>query len=166
VVVLDESTSSNPETELDPFAPLVGQVANGCWLGYGSTLFLEFGDRTVAQRLKNHTSGEWSLQCGSILWRIEQGDRVFAGSEDDQPEMEAAVNRLNGLVFVSGKIFKSTGDSVLRFADNIVLRTFVLTSEEDARWYMRHGEGEFLSLGPSLAAGSEPSTTVERNADL
>jgi hypothetical protein len=73
----DGLAGSNPETELYPFAPLVGQTANGCWLGYGSTLFLEFGERTVVQDLKNRRSGEWSLQCGSVLWRIEQGDCVF-----------------------------------------------------------------------------------------
>jgi hypothetical protein len=113
--------------------------------------------------MKNHSSGEWSLQCGSILWRIEQGDRVLAGSEDDRPEIEAAIKRLNGLVLVSGKICESTGDSILRFTDNVVLRTFVLTSEEDARWSLRHGDAEFLPLGPSLTTGLEPSIAEERN---
>jgi hypothetical protein len=156
---------SNPETELDPFAPLVGQTANGCWLGYGAALFLEFGERTIAQDLKNHSSGEWSLQCGSVLWRVEQRDRVLTGSEDDRPEMEAAVNALNGLVFLSGNILESTGDSILRFTDDVVLRTFVLTSEEDARWSLRHGDAEWLTLGPSVTTPSESSITVERNAD-
>lgn len=104
-VVLDgKLPRSGPEAEPDPFASVVGQTANGCWLGYGSTLFIEFGERTIAQDLKHHSSGEWSLQCGSILWRVEQGDRVLAGSEDDRPEMEAAIKRLNGLVFVSGNL--------------------------------------------------------------
>jgi hypothetical protein len=166
VIVPDaEFAHSNPETQPDPFGPLVGQTANGCWLGYGATPFLEFGERTVEQDLKNHSSGEWSLQCGSVLWRIEQRDRVLAGSEDDRPEMEAAINAINGLVFVSGNILESTGDSILRFTDDVVLRTFVLTSEEDARWSLRHGDAAWLTLGPSVTTPSESSITVEANAD-
>jgi hypothetical protein len=137
------------------FAPVVGQKANGCWLGYGSTLFLEFGERLTAGDLKNRKSGEWSMQCGSVLWRIEHGDCVLAGSEDDRSVMEAAIDQINGQPFMRGTISHLTGDSTLEFASNIVLRTFVLTSEEDARWSLRRGAGEFQALGPNLATNSE-----------
>ena len=33
--------------EADPFHPLIGQEANRCWFGYGSVLFLEFGERVL-----------------------------------------------------------------------------------------------------------------------
>jgi hypothetical protein len=79
--------------------------------------------------------------------------------------MEAAINAINGLVFVSGNILESTGDSILRFTDDVVLRTFVLTSEEDARWSLRHGDAEWLTLGPSVTTASESSITAEANAD-
>jgi hypothetical protein len=36
-----------------------------------------------------------------------------------------------------------------------MLRTFVLTSEEDARWSLSRGAGEFQALGPNLATNSE-----------
>lgn len=157
MVVPDDASPINPATALDPFASLVGQTAKGCWLGYGSTLFLEFGEQTVLEDLKNHSRGEWSLQCGSVLWRIEQGDHVWAGSEDDRPAMEAAIDSLNGLVFLSGELLEGTGDSRLRFSNDVILRTFVLTFEEDPRWSLGHGDGEWLTLGPSLMTTSESS---------
>ena len=163
-MVAAEDELSSRDLAMDPFAPLVGQVANGCWLGYGPTLFLEFGERQDAEDLKNHKSGEWSLQCGAILWRVEQGDQVLAGSEDDRPEMEAAINRLNGLVLLSGKICQWTGDSIITFNDGVVLRTFVLTTEDDPRWSLRHGVGEFAPLGAKLPMNSESSFPSEKIA--
>ena len=134
----------------EPFRSLIGQRTNGCWLGYGSVLFLEFGTRTSPDDLRNHPSGEWILWCDQILWRIEPGDRVLAGSEDDRDTMEAAVRQMNGRALVSGEMDPDSGDSVLTFSENLVLRTFVLTSEEDARWNLRHENSESVMIGPPL----------------
>jgi hypothetical protein len=151
----DDNLRATPDPQSDPFAAIVGQTANGCWLGYGSTLFLEFGERQAAMDLKNHRSGEWSMQCGSVLWRIEQGDCILAASEDEQSVMEAALDRINGQPLMRGTICPLTGDSTLEFASNIMLRTFVLTSEEDSRWSLRRGGGEFQALGPDVATNAE-----------
>lgn len=148
---------------VDPFRVLLGQKANGCWLGYGSVLFLEFGDRTLADDLHHRRSGEWSLWCDQILWRIEQGERVVGGSEDDRERMEAAVAELNGHTLISAAVDPETRDSVLTFADDLVLRTFVLTSEEDARWNFRQGDSEFVLVGPAPPKGS--SSGSEANED-
>ena len=137
---------------LGPFAPLIGQKAQGCWLGYGSVLFLEFGEhQPLGDRRMHHASGEWSLWCDQILCRIEQGDRILAGSEDDRSIMESAIEQMNGRTLVSGEISQSTGDSRLEFTDSIVLKTFVLTSEEDARWNLTHLRSDGVLLGPRLA---------------
>jgi len=34
--------------------------------------------------------------CDRILWRIEPGDGVLAGSEDDRPVMESPIQQING----------------------------------------------------------------------
>jgi hypothetical protein len=149
--MLEDQAAECRQFEPIAFGPLIGQKANGCWVGYGSALFLEFGERACADDL-HHPSGEWSLWCNAILWRIEQGDRVLAGSEDDRDTMDAAVNQLNGNALISGGICRYTGDSVLTFTDNLVLRTFVLTSEEDARWNLRRGDSEPVMLGPAIKA--------------
>ncbi len=95
------------------------------------------------------------MWCDQIYWRIEQGDHVLAGSEDDRPVMESAIDQINGRVLLSGQIAQLTGDSLLEFTDNLVLKTFVPTSEEDARWYLKHAQAEYILLGPVLT----PSVT-------
>ena len=150
----DENAGSQDDPKPGPFAPLIGQKTQGCWLGYGSVLFLEFGEPQPINDLKRHHSGEWSLWCDKILWRIELGDRVLAGSEDARPLMESAIEQVNGRILVSGQISPSRGDSLLEFTDHLVLKTFVTTSEEDARWHFRHGNADFVTLGPRLAAST------------
>ena len=77
----------------DPFALLIGQIAQGCWLGHGSVLFLEFGELCHREEGGKHPRGEWTLSSDLILWRIEQRDRVLGGSEDDRFTMEAAIEQ-------------------------------------------------------------------------
>jgi hypothetical protein len=138
------------ESGLGTFAPLIGQKAQGCWLGYGSVLFLEFGEPQPLRDREQHPRGEWGLWCDQILWRVEQGDRVLAGCEDDDAIMDSAIQQINGRILLSGQISESTGDSILEFTDHLVIKTFVPTTEEDARWSFRHGDADYVTLGPKL----------------
>ncbi len=144
----DDDIFEDQRSAPDPLRVLLGQTANGCWLGYGAVLFLEFGELRFVDDRRKHPSGEWSLWCDQILWRIEQGQRVLAGSEDDAETMEAAIAHLNGRTLMSTVVDEETGDSTFVFADELVLRTFVVTSEEDARWRFRHRDSECVLIGP------------------
>jgi hypothetical protein len=132
-------------------SPLVGQIAQGGWLGYGSVLFLEFGTPQPLRDNATHASGELGLHCDWIEWRIEQRGRVLAGSEDDRPTMEGGIKQIDGKTFKSAVISWPSGDSILTFSDDLVVRTFVITSEEDARWIFRDREGKYFHLGPDRA---------------
>ncbi|MGO9062922.1 MAG: hypothetical protein ACLQU2_37010 [Candidatus Binataceae bacterium] len=136
----------------DAFAPLVGQMANGCWLGVGSVLFLEFGALQPAENAKHHPRGELALWADSVSWRLEQGERVIAGSCDDRATMNLAIERINGAIFVSGELLPS-GDSKLLFSGGLTLRTFVDATEEDARWVLRNRDGNVGALGPERVQG-------------
>jgi len=131
---------------LNAFAAVVGQKAQGCWLGYGSVLFLEFGELHPLEH-QTHPRGEWSLSSARILWRIEQDDSVLGGSEDDRPTMEAAIEYINGNTLVAGELLEASGDSVLTFSGRVVLKTFVLSSAEDSRWHLTLADGSHVSLG-------------------
>jgi hypothetical protein len=148
------------------FASLIGQTARGCWLGYGNCLFLEFGESRPSGPRETHPRGEWGLWCDQIEWRIEQGDRVIAGSEDDRSTMEAGIHEINGKSFLSGEIFRS-GDSILTFSDGLILRTFVITAEEDANWNFRDQNGDSSSFGPDHLpfASTQPGVEVTRGTD-
>jgi hypothetical protein len=156
----NENTGSQDDSKSGPFEPLIGQKAQGCWLGYGSVLFLEFGEPQPLNDLRKHPPGEWGLSCDKILWRIEQGDRVLAGSEDDRPIMRSAIEQIDGRILVSGEISQSTGDSLLEFTDHLVLKTFVTTSEEDARWWLRHRYLRCTGAGVSAGLGRERSGSM------
>jgi hypothetical protein len=149
--------ASKPKGTMNPnlFAPLMGQTAQGCWLGYGNTLFLEFGLAQPLDDGRNHPQGEWGLWCERMVWRIEQGDRVHAGFEDDRDTVERAIKRIDGSTFISGDLLRPFGDSILIFSDNLVLRTFVTTTEEDSRWLFRDRDGKYFRLGPDRAYPEE-----------
>ena len=136
------------------FAPLVGQLAQRCWLGYGNTLFLEFGLAQPLANHENHPKGQWGLWCDAMVWRIEQGDQVHAGLEDERDTAEKAIKRIDGSTLISGELLPF-GDSILTFSDNLVLRTFRATTEEDARWLFRDMDGKYFHLGPDRAYPEE-----------
>src|SRR3569833_3428948 len=80
---------------------------------------------------------------------MEQGSRVLAGSEDVAEVMEAAIAHLNGRTLISAAVDPDTGHSTFMFTDELVLRTFVVTSEEDARWNFGHRDSpDPLWVGP------------------
>jgi hypothetical protein len=141
----NEDAGSVSESSLGPFAPLIGQKAQGCWLGHASALFLEFGDLQPLRDREKHPHGEWSLWSDRILWRIEQGDTVLAGAKDDDSAMESAIQEVNGRILLSGPISESTGESRLEFTDDLLIKTFVPTTEDDACWNFRHRDADYVS---------------------
>jgi hypothetical protein len=137
------------------FVLLVGQTAQGCWLGYGSVLFPEFGATQPPRERETHPRGELGLSCDLIEWRIEQRDNVLVGSEDDRVTMESGIRQIDGRSLVSAEVFRHSGDSVLTFSDDLVLHTFVISSEEDARWNFRDRKDNYFHLGPDRAYPEE-----------
>ena len=69
--------------------------------------------------------------------------------------MESAIQQINGRSLLSGHISQSTGDSILEFTDHLVLKTFVTTSQEDARWHFRHKDADYVALGPMLVPSGD-----------
>jgi hypothetical protein len=160
---MPENEHAESDSELGPFGPLIGQKAQGCWLGYGSVLFLEFGEFRPLEDLRKHPSGEWTLWCDEILWRIEQGVRVLGGSEDDRSVMESAIDQINGHILLSGEISELSGDSLLIFTGDLVLRTFVITTERDARWNFRDRDYDYVRVGPELSPKPDIPTAPSGN---
>ena len=113
-------------------------------------LFLEFGQPQPLRQSETHPRGEYGLWCDQIEWRVDRRDDIVAGSEDDRATMEIGIQEIDGKTLISAELLIS-GDSIFKFSDDLVLRTFVITSEEDARWNYRDREGKYFRLGPDRA---------------
>ena len=143
------------EANSEVFAAVIGMVAQGCWLGYGSTLFIEFRPPQPEREFVRHPRGEFALQTPSLmLWRIEQGDQIIAGSQDDSPALDEAPKALNGKILLAAYLFDDTFDSVLIFSEGIVFRTFSASGwtgsiENDYLWLLRTDAGSYFNLWPS-----------------
>jgi hypothetical protein len=130
----------------ETFARVIGQKTQG-WIGHGSVLFLEFGELRDRGDGGNIPRGEWTLSSDLILWRVEERDHILGGSEDDRATMEAAIQHIKGRTLVAAELVESSGDSIFMFSGDVVLKTFVLSSIDDARWRLRLKDGEYVSLG-------------------
>jgi hypothetical protein len=118
----------------DFLAPIIDKAANNCWLGYGSALFLEFGQLRQEKETPRHPTGEWTLTSDKILWRVESNGRAVGGSEDDRSTMEAAVRELQGKTLISSQSMEPSGDSILTFSDGVILRAFALLTNSNTQW--------------------------------
>ena len=63
--------------------------------------------------------GKLALSADWVSWRLNQGERVIAGSSDDKATIDLAIERINGAVFVSGELLPS-GDSKLFFSGRLI----------------------------------------------
>jgi len=76
---------------------LLGQKAWGVSLGYGSFLTIEFGQPLPSNNEQQKIHGEWHLWLYNCAWRLEEGDKILAASEDERNNLEVAVHRLENL---------------------------------------------------------------------
>ncbi len=72
---------------------LKGNTPWGVRLGVGSFLTMEFG-RPEANLVGRTAHGEFHLWLYMCSWRIEMGEKIIAGSEDERPAIEAALKNL------------------------------------------------------------------------
>jgi hypothetical protein len=112
------------------FEPLVGQTSQGSWIGYGSTLFLHFGELVANPKGLRNPPREWWAEAGTV-WRLERADAIVTASEDARDLMENGIHELDGLQFRSGHYISGTRDAILRFSGEVILRTFQIDVDED-----------------------------------
>lgn len=138
-------------------APLLGRVAWDVALGYSTFITLEFGE---PREVDGHTHGAWHIWVYGADWRLEEHDRILAGSSDDREKQAAAVKRLEGLALQAIDVLPPALDTVLTFDDGVTLRLFATYSADMDHWMLFMPNGHVLTLGPgtswSYRPGSEP----------
>ncbi|MCL2453971.1 MAG: hypothetical protein FWD18_01520 [Micrococcales bacterium] len=94
--------------------------------------------------------GQWRLSTYYAAWRIETPHAVLAGSEDSREEMENGVATLEGKVLLDSAVETPSLSAIFFFADEIRLRTFCYTREED-HWALFRPDGMVRVAGSGYA---------------
>ncbi len=143
---------------------LLGKNAWGVSIGHGSFLTLEFGQPVPINEQPPMIQGEWHLWIYCCVWRLEEGDKILAASEDDRDKLKLAVQRLENLALQSIDLISSSWDLVLTFEHQVVLRTFAIYSEEYQNWMLFTPDSNVLTAGPGSSwiyeSRSEPRQSV------
>ncbi len=139
---------------------LLGQKAWGISLGVGSFLTLEFGQILLSSDKHQRIHGEWHLWIYNCAWRLEEGDKVLAASEDERGKIEQAIQHLEGLVLQSVDLLPPVWDTVFTFEHQVILRLFSIHSEGYEHWMLYTPDGNVLSLGPGSHWSIESSEAI------
>ncbi|WP_017659615.1 hypothetical protein [Baaleninema simplex] len=146
------------------------------WQGIGSFLTFNFGKKLPPEPIKSTRlkrirktplpdRGEWGLWIYMCGWRIEQGDRVLAGSNDDRSQIAFALQKLEGQIMTSVEISYPFGETIFIFDNEIILRTFPINYNECDDWMFFMPNGYVLSLGSnsswSYHKSSEPKNSTK-----
>jgi hypothetical protein len=125
---------------LDRFAafcePLIGLPLSLLWRGYGSAIFLEFGDLVPwflrNGRRMNHDRGEMGLGI-TWSWRIEDSSSIIAGSWSEEEQWPAIFDRLGGVTVKSVSLFGRLPEVQVEFSNGLYLCS-VMTADGDPEW--------------------------------
>jgi len=135
--------------DFDTFtSPLIGLPVSGVWQGYGSAIFLEFGD--VQRRRRSDGSpgnprGQWTLMI-EWSWRIEGKRKIWCGSWSDGQRWPKTFSLLKGAKVVSISLFGHLPEIALGLSNGLSVVS-MMTAEGDPAWALiaRH-DGKSTSL--------------------
>lgn len=138
--------------DLDLFAsftkPLMGIEVSHVWMGYGSAIFLDFGELHPRVwpngKLAQHPYGEMTLfACWG--WRIEGKRRVWCGSWSEREHSEKYIKALEGAQVISVSLVGRLGEIALNFSNGLSFQSF-MTAQGDPDWSLRSRDGVHLTV--------------------
>lgn len=131
--------------------PIIGKKAWGVSLGIGSFIILKFGAEMQDQLDPNWIHGEWQLWITHCAWRLEKGEEVIAGSEDDRGYLKETLHNLEGLVLASTEFTPPAWTTTFTFDGDFTLKLFPHHTKEYNHWMLSFPDGNVLTLGPGTS---------------
>ena len=116
-------------------APLIGLPVTHVWRGYGSAIFLEFGDLRMRKRLDG-SPGNPKGKMGLMIewsWRIEGKRRIWCGSWSDEDRWDRYLQKLLHATVLEVKLFGRLPEINIAFSNGIHLLS-MMTAEGDPEW--------------------------------
>jgi hypothetical protein len=145
-------------------ASLSGQPINCLWRGYGSAVFIEFGDltpRTNRDGSPGHPEGQVSLGV-EWSWRIEDDTKILSGSWSEEDLWEPTFARFRNTQVESVRLFGKLPEIELSTNQSVRFVSFS-TTDGQPRWHVvdrRNGPAHWFSVRNGqlhLGDGSEPA---------
>jgi hypothetical protein len=155
----------------DEFAsPLVGLEVSHVWRGYGSALFLEFGDLTPRGRRRDGTERNPSGQMGLMIewsWRIERPRSILCGSFSDESKWPGAFKRLLGATVSEVGTFGRLPELAVGLSNGLFVVSF-MTAEGQPEWTLidrRLPDACWLAVrGGRIVSGRDPEVSKRASA--
>jgi hypothetical protein len=138
--------------DLEKFAsfaePLIGLEVSHVWMGYGSAIFIEFGELHARVRRNGHIGinprGEMTLFV-TWGWRVEGKRRVWCGSWSEKERWPRVFKRMLGPTVTSISLTGRLGEVDLGLSNGLHFVTCV-TLEGDPDWSLTNREGVHMEI--------------------
>lgn len=145
-------------------AGLLGEPISYLWRGYGSAVFIEFGDLTPTTNrdgTQGHPEGQVSLGV-EWSWRIEDNAKILAGSWSEEELWEPCFVRLRAARVESVKLFGRLPEVELATDQGVRFISFS-TADGQPQWHLvdrRFNRAHWFTVRNGklhLGDGSEPA---------
>jgi hypothetical protein len=139
-----------PEDKIlfEPFRQaLIGLPLNHCWQGYGSALFLEFGESRPASTTRRdgipkQPDGEMGIMV-EFFWRLEGRRRIIAGCDSAEENWQRRFALIRGKTLKDISMFGHLPELDIEFSNGAHCLTFT-TSAGHPCWAIFDRRGETL----------------------
>lgn len=139
---------------------LKGKPVSLVWRGYGSAIFLEFGDLENARtsRSKSKPSGEITLMI-EWSWRIERPKSILCGSWSSERRWPAMFKKLIGSKVTNIEIFGPIPEIAISLSNGLRVVSFMV-EEGQPQWALltRHPKIGSLSVRKGSLYVEKPSS--------
>ncbi|MCF1742907.1 hypothetical protein [Paradevosia shaoguanensis] len=105
---------------------IVGRTISLAWRGYGSTIFLEFGELTPTHK----SNGEAGHERGEVTimlewgWRLEGETTIVCGDGSEDAEIAAGLRQLIGLELKEAALAGRLPELALTFSSDLYVTSF------------------------------------------
>lgn len=137
------SASKSAEPDFISFtSSLIGLPVSHIWRGYGSAIFLEFGELLPGEIRSDGSEGnpigEWTLGI-EWSWRIEGKRYIWCGSWSKEERWPRAFSRMCGARVVSVSLYGRLPEISLALSNGLHLLS-MMTAEGDPGWWLTKRE--------------------------
>jgi hypothetical protein len=127
-----------PSTDFGEFRDaLAGLVISHIWRGYGSALFIEFGELTPSKHIRRDGArGNPKGRMGLMLdcdWRIERGLSIVCGSGGDDADWKATFDSLKDAKVADASLVGRLAEICIELTSGDFLVSFT-SAEGDPQW--------------------------------